>query len=53
MGPIRGWGVGGWSREVWSFWDPPSRILLVQFFENIIIYLESSAQAQSNGTLFE
>jgi len=44
-----GGGVGGVS----TFWGPPSRILLGQFPDSIMIYLESSAQAQSIGTLFE
>ena len=35
------------------FWGPPSTILLGHFPENIVIYLESSAQAQSIGTLFK
>ena len=42
-------GVGGVS----TFWDPPSRILLGHFLEMIIIYLVSSAQKLSIGTLFE
>ena len=48
MGPI-GEGGGG----VPSFLDPPSRIFLVHFLENINTSAESSAQAQSIGTLFE
>ena len=44
-----GGGAGGFR----GFWDPPSRILLGRSSEIIIIYLESSAQAQSIGTLFE
>ena len=43
-----GGGSGGFP-----FWDPPSRILLGHFPEIVIIYLESSAQAQSIGTLFK
>jgi len=45
-------GRGG-GRGVSTFWDPPSRILLGHFPESIIIYLESSVQTQSIGTLFE
>jgi len=48
-GFLGGGGVGGVS----TFWYPPSRILLGHFPEIIIIHLESSAQAQSIGTLFE
>jgi len=44
---------GGGVRGVSTFWDPSSRILLGHFPEIIFIYLESSAQAQSIGTLFE
>jgi len=44
---------GGGVRGVSTFWDPLSRILLGHFTEIINIYLESSAQAQSIGTLFE
>ena len=42
-------GVGGVS----TFWDLPSRIFLGHFPEIIIIYLESSAQELSIGTLYE
>jgi len=44
---------GGGVRGVSTFWGPPSRILLERSSEIIIIYLESSAQAQSIGTLFK
>ena len=49
MGPIRG---GGWSRGVWSFLDPPSRIFLGHFLEILNMSSESSAQAPSISTLF-
>ena len=43
----RGAGGGG----VQSFWDPPSKILLGHSYEILSISSESSAQAQSIGTL--
>ena len=45
--------MGGGGRGVSTFWDPPSRNLLRHFLEILIIYLESSAQELSIGTLFE
>ena len=53
MSSIREGREGGRVRGVFTFWDPPSRILLGHYPENINIYLESSAQAQSIGTLFK
>ena len=53
MSSIREGREGGGVRGVLTFWDPPSRILLGHYPEIINIYLESSAQAQSIGTLFE
>jgi len=44
-----GGGVGG----VFLVWDPSSKILLRHFPEIVILYLESSVQAQLIGTLFE
>jgi len=44
---------GGGVRGVSTFWDPPSRILLGHFPKIINIYLESSAQELSIGTLFQ
>ena len=56
MSPIRGeggwWGVEG-KFTGFQFWDPPSRILLGHFQGTVNKSLESSAQAQSIGTLFE
>jgi len=45
--------LGGGGRGVSTFWDPPSRILLRNFLEILIIYLDSAAQELSIGTLFE
>ena len=45
--------VWGGGRDVSIFWDPPSRILLRHSLEILIIYLESSGQELSIGTLFE
>ena len=46
-----GGGVGRGGSRV--FWSPPPKKLLGHFYEIVIIYLESSAQTQSIGTLFE
>ena len=46
-----GGGVGRGGSGV--FWSPPPKKLLGHFYEIVIIYLESSAQTQSIGTLFE
>jgi len=53
MSSIGGGREGGGVRGVSTFWDPPSRILLGHFFKIINIYLESSAQELSIGTLFQ
>ena len=45
--------MGGGGRGGSTFWNPPSRILLRHFLEILFIYLESSAQELSIGTLFE
>jgi len=49
MGPIRGGGSGGGQ----SFSDPPSKNLMGHSYEILITPPDFSAQAQSNGTLFE
>ena len=46
-------GCRGQFLPVFSFWDPPNRILLGHSYIILNIFAESSAQAQSIGTLFE
>jgi hypothetical protein len=53
MSPIWEGRLGGGGRGVSNFLDPPSRILLRHFLKILFIYLESSAQELSIGTLFE
>ena len=51
IGRVRVGGLVGGGPEF--FGPPPPKKLLGHFYEIVIIYLESSAQTQSIGTLFE
>jgi hypothetical protein len=53
MGPIRGEGGRGGVRGGLEVFGPPSKNLLGHSYENLNPSAESSAQAQSTGTLFE